>query len=329
MPDPQVFGFGSFRLMSQRRELLFNGDTVQLGSRAFDLLLALVKRQGQLATKDELMAEIWPGTIVEENSLHSLISVLRKVLAGDAGGARFLQTVPGRGYRFVARVEHEKVVGSSGPGATGSIDPTVASLPLPDKPSIAILPFTNMSADPDQEYFVDGLVEDITTEMSKFVNCSSSLAIPVFTYKGKGRRCKGRRARIRCPLRARRKHPEVCGSRARDRAARRCRFDVHVRADRYEGGLQDVFALQDEITLAVVGAIEPQLRQAELERTRSKPTDNLDAYDLYLRALPLLRPLEREGFRCGREVVAEGPSNLTETMQMRWRCSQTSWCDAR
>lgn len=114
MPDPQVFVFGSFRLMSQRRELLLNGDSVQLGSRAFDLLLALVKRQGQLATKDELMAEIWPGTIVEENSLHSLISVLRKVLASDAGGARFLQTVPGRGYRFVARVEHEKVVASSG-----------------------------------------------------------------------------------------------------------------------------------------------------------------------------------------------------------------------
>ncbi len=167
MPDPQVFGFGSFRLMSQRRELLLNGDLVQLGSRAFDLLLALVKRQGQLATKDELMAEIWPGTIVEENSLHSLISVLRKVLAGDAGGARFLQTVPGRGYRFVARVEHEKVVASSGPSATGSIDPTVASLPLPDKPSIAILPFTNMSADPDQEYFADGLVEDIIRELSR------------------------------------------------------------------------------------------------------------------------------------------------------------------
>ena len=124
MPDLEAFGFGSFRLMSQRRELLLNGDPVQLGSRAFDLLLALVKRRGQLATKDELIAEVWPGTIVEENSLHSLISVLRKVLAGDADGARFLQTVPGRGYRFVARVEHEKVAASTGRSATGSSDPS-------------------------------------------------------------------------------------------------------------------------------------------------------------------------------------------------------------
>ncbi len=81
---------------------------------------------------------------------------------------------------------------------------------------------------------------------------------------------------------------------------------VHVWADRYEGGLQDVFALQDEITLAVVGAIEPQLRLAELERTRSKPTDNLDAYDLYLRALPLLRPLERENSAAAESLLRTG-----------------------
>src|SRR6202521_4602429 len=107
MRDTDAFRFGPFWLLPSRRELLLHEVPVQLGGRAFELLLALVQRRGQLATKDELMAEVWPGTIVEENNLQVQISALRKVLGGDADSSHYLRTVPGRGYRFVARVEHE------------------------------------------------------------------------------------------------------------------------------------------------------------------------------------------------------------------------------
>ena len=105
MRDTEGFRFGPFHLVPHRRELLLNGAPVQVGTRAFDLLLALVRRKGELATKDQLMAEVWPGTIVEENNLQVQMSALRKVLGGEASTSRCLQTVPGRGYRFVGAAE--------------------------------------------------------------------------------------------------------------------------------------------------------------------------------------------------------------------------------
>ena len=105
MHHPETFRIGSFMLTPGRRQLTLGEAEVPLGSRAFDLLLALVKRQGQLATKDELIAEVWSGTIVDENNLAAQISALRKVFSADPALARGLQTVPGRGYRLVAKVE--------------------------------------------------------------------------------------------------------------------------------------------------------------------------------------------------------------------------------
>ena len=105
MTETDVFVFGPFRLDVARRELLAHGVPVTLGQRAFDVLLALVGRRGQLVTKDELMAEVWPGIVVEENNLQVHVSALRKVLGTADDGERYLLTVAGRGYRFVAPVE--------------------------------------------------------------------------------------------------------------------------------------------------------------------------------------------------------------------------------
>jgi len=110
----EAYRFGAFRLLPQQRELLMSGAPIELGARGFDLLVALVKRHGQLATKGELMAEVWPGIVVGENNLPTQVSSLRKLLSVDAECGRCLQAVPGRGYRFVARVEHE---GAAGAGA--------------------------------------------------------------------------------------------------------------------------------------------------------------------------------------------------------------------
>src|SRR6516164_4752913 len=164
--------------------------------------------------------------------------------------------------------------------------PLTPALPLPDKPSIAVLPFTNMSGDPEQEYFVDGMVEEITTALSRirwlFVIARNSSV----TYKGRAVDVKqvGRELGVRYVLEG-----------SVRKAGNRVRITVqlieastgrHLWAERYDRDLQDIFALQDEITMNVVAAIEPNVRQAEIERVKRKRPENLDAYDLVLRAIP-------------------------------------------
>ncbi|MFN0303987.1 MAG: winged helix-turn-helix domain-containing tetratricopeptide repeat protein [Burkholderiales bacterium] len=178
MHDAKVFRFGSFRLLPGRRELLLRGDPVTLGSRAYDLLVALVNRQGQLVTKDALMDEVWPGTVVDENNLPAQISVLRKLLAADESLARCLQTVAGRGYRFVANVEVEPVanVGAGIPAA-----PNTAA----DALSIVVLPFANLSSDVEQAYFAQGMSDTVTTDLSRISGLLVISASTAATFEGK------------------------------------------------------------------------------------------------------------------------------------------------
>ena len=285
MPNTEVYRFGSFRLLPGRRELLLGGELVPLGSRAFDLLMALVKRRGQLATKDELMAEVWPATIVDESNLPVQISTLRKALGGEADSSRYLQTVPGRGYCFVAPVEHDKDdVPLTTAVALGDID--VAAPALPHKPSIAVLPFTNISGDPEQEYFADGVAEDIITALARFPSLFVIARNSSFTYKGRavGVKQVGRELGVRYILEG---SVRKAASRVRISGQLvRAEDGSHIWAERFDGELSDIFALQDEMTSSVVGAVVPSLQGAEIERARRKPPDNLDAYDLYLRALP-------------------------------------------
>src|SRR5262249_20953574 len=159
------------------------------------------------------------------------------------------------------------------------------ALALPDKPSIAVLPFTNLSGDPEQEYFADGMVEDIITGLSRirwlFVIARNSS----FTYKGKAVDVKqvGRELGVRYLLEG-----SVRKSANRVRIAGQlvdASSGAHLWADRFEGAIEDVFELQDQVTANVVGAIAPRLERAEIERARRKPTESLDAYDLFLRGL--------------------------------------------
>lgn len=277
--------FGPFRLSIARRELLKGGVAVPLGSRAFDLLAALVQRQGNVASKDELLAEVWPDTVVEENNLQVQISSLRKALGESVEGSRYLLTVPGRGYRFVGIVGHttEIASGVALPGPSSIVTP----LPLPEKPSIAVLPFTNLSGDPEQEYFADGMAEEILTALSRctwlFVIARNSS----FTYKGRAIdvRTVGQELGVRYVLEG-----------SVRRGGNRLRFTgqlidaingAHIWADRFDGELSDVFDLQDRITENVVAAIEPKLQLAEIERLKQKKTADLNAYDHLLRAQQL------------------------------------------
>jgi adenylate cyclase len=177
-------------------------------------------------------------------------------------------------------------------GAEPRADPVEAQtqqpLGLADRPSLAVMPFTNMSGDPEQEYFVDGIVEDIITSLSRIKRLHVVARNSTFTYKGRAVDVKqvGRELGVRYVLEG---SLRKSGSRVRVTAQLiAAASGTHVWAERYDRALDDIFAVQDEITLSVVGAIEPSLRQAEVERARRKRPDSLDAYDLYLRALPYL-----------------------------------------
>ena len=159
-------------------------------------------------------------------------------------------------------------------------------LPLPDKPSLVVLPFQNMSGDPEQEYFADGMVEDITTALSRIRSLFVIARNSAFTYKGRAVdvRQVGRELGVRYVLEG---SVRKAGSRVRitgqlvDAAT-----GAHLWADRFDGTLEDVFDLQDQVTASVVAAIQPNLLKAEIERAQRKPTENLQAYDLMLRAWP-------------------------------------------
>jgi adenylate cyclase len=177
------------------------------------------------------------------------------------------------------------------PAEPAASEKTSARLALPDKPSIAVLPFQNMSGDPEQEYFADGMVEDIITGLSRikwlFVIARNSS----FVYKGKAVdiRQVGRELGVRYVLEG---GVRKAGNRVRITAQLiEAETGAHLWADRFDGGLEDVFDLQDQITDRVVGIVEPSLQRSEIERSRRKHPENLDAYDLYLRALPYMESI--------------------------------------
>jgi TolB-like protein len=263
---------------------------VAIGSRALAVLDTLVARQGDLVSKEEIMDGVWPGTAVAENNLTVQISALRRVLDRERAGGSCIQTVAGRGYRFAGTVSRAP------PEATPS---------LPDKPSIAVLPFDNMSGDPEQEYFVNGMVEEIITALSRirwlFVIARNSS----FIYKGQTIDVKqvGRELGVRYVLEG---SVRKAGGRVRISAQLiEALSGTHLWADRFDGSLEDVFDLQDKVASSVAGVIEPTLQAAETARSRSRPITDLTTYDLFLRADALSLSYERDGITQAIELLQQ------------------------
>lgn len=256
--------FGPFALDRRRETLTRNGVAVPINHRGYALLERLLDAEGAPVTKQALIEHAWPDAIVEEGNLTVQIATLRKALGRD--GERFIATVPRVGYRLD--------VPSQGTGAPSQ------------KPSVAVLPFQNFSTDESQEYFADGIVEDIITALSRFRSFAVIARNSSFVYKGRAVdvRQVARELDVRYVLEG---SVRLGGDRLRV-TAQLIDSDggSHLWAEKFDGAAADVFDMQDRITERVVATVEPQIRQAEVERSRRERPGSLAAYDLYLRAIP-------------------------------------------
>ena len=293
----KVLAFGNFHFRLGSGELLRldednSSSLIPIGARAASLLAVLVERQGEVISKDDLMDLVWHRQAVTDANLTVQISELRRALDRGREQGSCIQTVHGRGYRFVVPVTTLVADANLGPSVPSST-PT-ADLMLPDLPSIAVLPFTNLSGDREQEYFADGVVEDIITALSRFSQLFVIARNSSFTYKGRTVDVKqvGRELGVRYVLEG---SVRKAGNRVRISGQLIDAFTgAHLWADRFEGALGDIFDLQDQVTTSVVGAIAPKLEQAETERAKRKPTANLDAYDFFLRGTAKVYQWTRE-----------------------------------
>jgi TolB-like protein len=268
------FRFADYVLDVARRELRRGGDPVELEPQVFDLLVYLIHNRERVVSKDDLLDSVWGGRIVSESTLASRINAARRAVGDTGEGQHLIRTVPRKGLRFIGEV----------------VSAQPDDVPIPEATSgraaIAVLPFDNLTSDREDEYFVDGIVEEIITGLSRikwlFVISRNSS----FIYKGKPTdiRLVGRELGVRYVLEG---SVRRSGNRVRVTGQlTETGTGAHVWADRYEGLLGDIFALQDEMTMSVIGAVEPTLRRAEVERVRRKRPGSLDAYDLFLHALP-------------------------------------------
>jgi adenylate cyclase len=293
-----------FVLSLNRGALLADGVERALRPKSFALLSHFADNPGRLIDRDEIMRAVWPGVFVSDDSIAQCIKDIRRALDDDA--KVFLRTVPRRGYLFAPQLRREMPAAASADAA----DTAKPAPRRPAKPSIAVLPFQNMSDDPEQDYFVDGMVEEIITALSRIRWLHVVPRVSSFTYKGQmpDIRQVGPALGVRYVL-------EGSVRKAGDSLRITGRLIdtetvAHLWIDRFDGSLRDVFDFQDRVASSVAGVIEPALQAAEAARAAGHPTDDLTAYDLYLRGYALFMESSRQfpdAVRFMEQAIARDP----------------------
>ena len=275
MPAVATYRFAGFVLDVSRGTLVnAAGVEVPLRRQSFALLRILLENAGRLVDRDAINHAIWGNLIVGDDSIIQCIGDIRRALGDEA--RRVLRTVPRRGYLLAADVS--SVLDS----------PAINAIVGCDKPSIAVLPFTNFGGDREQEYFADGMVEEITTALGRIPWLLVVARNSGLSYKGQAIDVAraGRELGVRYVLEG-----SVRKAGRRVRITTRliaAQSGTHLWGDRFEGSLDEVFALQDRVATAVAGVIEPTLQTAETARLPRRPTNDATAYDDYLRAHAML-----------------------------------------
>jgi TolB-like protein/cytochrome c-type biogenesis protein CcmH/NrfG len=291
------FRFENHVLDCDLRELTRNGTIVPLQPQVFDLLRYLVEQRARVVSKNDLIGEVWENRIVSDSALNSRINAARKAIGDDGEAQRLIRTIPRKGFRFIGEVLEQAPVLAAAE--------TPPSRSVPERPAIAVLAFENMSDDPEQEYFCDGIAEDILTALSKVRWFLVIARNSSFTYKGRAVHVRriadelgvgyivegsvrrvGGRVRITAQL-----NDAITGS--------------HIWAEHYDRELGDVFAVQDEITNAIVAAIEPQIYAAENFHARRKQPASLDAWDLLMRGLSYYWRVTRQDHLMAQALLAQ------------------------
>ncbi|MEQ9608094.1 MAG: winged helix-turn-helix domain-containing protein, partial [Kiloniellaceae bacterium] len=279
------YAFEDYVLDPERRELTRGAEGIALGPQVFDLLVYLVRNREHVVSKDAVLDAVWAGRTVSESTLTSHINAARKAIGDNGQHQRLIRTIARKGFRFVGDVREARPADSATASSLVASSAEIHAPALPDKPSLAVMPLVNLSGDATQDYFIDGVVEDIIAALSRihwlFVIARNSS----FTYKGRTVDVKqvGRELGVRYVLEG-----------SMRKAEKRVRITgqlidattgAHIWAERFEGTLEDIFDLQDQMAASIVGAIAPQLERAEIERAQRKQTENLGAYDYYLRGM--------------------------------------------
>src|SRR5262245_60661714 len=277
------FQFEDYVLDTDRRELRRGTELVPIAPRVFDLLNHLIQNRERVVSKDDLIGAVWDGRIVSDSALTTRINAARRAIGDSGEKQRLIKTLPHKGVRFVGEVRDVQ----QGPGTAAAdiqAEKPTATLALPDRPSIAVLPLDNASGDKEQDYFSDGITEDIVTELSRFSELFVIAHNSSLQYKGKAVdvRQVGRELGV---------HYVLQGSIRR--VGERVRISVqlidaltgtHRWAERYNRQIEDVFAVQDEVARTIVAILAVHVNKAEIERTLNKPPETWQAYDYYLRA---------------------------------------------
>lgn len=302
--------FGDARFDARSGELARNGSKAKLTPKAAALLAVLLERAPALVTKAELLARVWGARAVGDEALTSCIQELRRALDDDSRRPRYIETRHRRGYRLIVPLGRSAVSTAVGETAAAA------------KPSLAVLPFDNLCSDRDQDYLADGIVEDMTTALSRigafFVLSRGSS----FTFKGRNVPAQevGSQLGVRYIVEG-----------SVRRAGKRLRLTVqlidaesrhHLWADHFDGEMADVFDLQDRIVGRIVGAISPSVRAAEIARARLKRPDNLQAYDYLLRAQPgfqsIVDPGHAEALELFHKALQLEPTYALAMAQAAW-----------
>ncbi len=273
------FSLGSLVVRPATREVAVAGQIQVLEPRIMQVLVALARRRGEVVARDELIASCWSGRVVGEDAINRCIAAIRRL--SEAHGGFSVETVARVGYRL----------GES----AAAVDP-IAGPARAIKPSIMVMPFANLSGDAEQDYFADGMVEEITRALSRFRSIFVIGAGSGLSFKGKATTPQDAASAlgVRYVL-------EGSVRKAADRVRIAVKLidgdnGVQIWSDRFEDTLEDVFALQDKVALSVASFIEPAVRRAEMRRAKNRPTSNMSCYDLYLRALALCRTPGKAGY---------------------------------
>jgi TolB-like protein/DNA-binding winged helix-turn-helix (wHTH) protein/Tfp pilus assembly protein PilF len=303
MAPKTIYEFGEFRLDPEARILVQGGKIVPVTPKALELLRALLERPGEVVAKDDLIKAVWPDTFVEESNLTSNISILRKQLGVHPEGGEYIETLPKRGYRFIAEVKQVHASEPKRPSRRGVVLGIAAGLcalllgllierprvrlpafgVVPRVESLAVLPLANLSGDPAQEYFADGMTEALTAELAQIGALRVISRTSVMRYKN-----------TKKPL------PEIARELKVDavilgsvlRSSQRVRItaeliqastDRHLWARTYERSLDDILDLESEIARAIAGEVQAKVTPQEQGRLARNRAVNHDAYEAYLK----------------------------------------------